>query len=123
MTARAGVRTAAALVLATGGPTGGPIAVAGSAGHPPGSAVIAVVDNAFHRGVDRPTVRLRRGGVVTWHWQSRSSHEVTVAHGPRRFHSPTRNHGRYSVRLSLPGTYRIVCSIHTPGMRMTLIVR
>jgi hypothetical protein len=29
----------------------------------------------------------------------------------------------FSIRLTTPGTYRFVCSIHAPGMRMTPIVR
>ena len=86
------------------------------------SASVSIVDNAFQRGQDRPVVRLRRGGVLTWHWRSQSSHQV-VASGPERFRSPTRNDGHWSRRLRRAGRYRIVCSIHAPGMRMTISVR
>jgi plastocyanin len=104
-----------------------PLSLSVDAGHharPPRSAIVAVVDNAFHRGVDRPLVRLRAGGTITWRWRSRQSHQVTVIRGPQRFRSPTHTGGAsFSVRLRRPGTYRIVCAIHAPGMRMTLIVR
>lgn len=89
----------------------------------PRAAVVTILDNAFHRGIDRPTVRVRLGGVVTWRWAGRESHQVTVVRGPQRFRSQTRNRGTFSVRLRRAGTYRIVCSIHAPGMRMALAVR
>jgi plastocyanin len=90
----------------------------------PRTAVVSVNDNAFHRGVDRPVVRVRAGGTVTWRWRSRQSHQVTVTRGPQRFRSPTRSGGgTFSVRLRRRGSYRIVCPIHAPGMRMTVVVR
>lgn len=98
-------------------------APAGSATSAPRTAVVSVNDNAFFRGVDRPTVRLRLRGVVTWRWRGQSSHQVTVASGPQRFRSATRTRGRFSVRLRRAGRYRIVCPLHAPGMRMTIVVR
>jgi plastocyanin len=97
-------------------------ASAGSAVRAPRSAIVGVLDNAFHRGTDRPSIHLRPGGVVTWRWRGRESHQV-VAGGPQRFRSPTRNRGSFSVRLRRSGTYRVVCAIHAPGMRMTIVVR
>jgi Tol biopolymer transport system component/plastocyanin len=84
---------------------------------------VAIVDNAFHHGRDRPIVRLAAGQRLTWLWRSRESHQVTLATGPHPLRSPTQSNGRFSVRLARPGTYRFVCSIHAPGMRMTAIVR
>ncbi len=86
------------------------------------AASVSIFDNAFFRGGDRPTVRLRAGGVLTWRWASQQSHQVTVRSGPRTLRSPTRTAGSYSVRLRTPGTYEFVCSIHAPGMRMEAIV-
>jgi plastocyanin len=97
-------------------------APAGSATSAPRTAVVSVTDNAFFRGAERPTVRLRPGGVMTWRWRGKSSHQVTVASGPQRVRSSTRTSGRFSVRLRRSGRYRIVCPLHAPGMRMTIVV-
>jgi plastocyanin len=88
-----------------------------------GTHQVAIVDNAFHRGSDRPVVRLTAGQRLTWLWRSRQSHEVSLYRGPGVASSPAQSHGRYSVRLTRPGTYRFVCAIHAPGMTMTAIVR
>jgi Tol biopolymer transport system component len=84
---------------------------------------VAIVDNAFHRGRDRPVVRLRAGERLVWLWRSQQSHHVTLASPGLALRSPTQAHGRFSVRLDRPGTYDFVCSIHAPGMHMTAIVR
>lgn len=84
---------------------------------------VEILDNAFHRGSDRPTVELRAGQRLTWLWRSRQSHQVTLAGASGALRSPTQTNGRYSVRLTKPGTYDFVCSIHAPGMRMTAVVR
>ncbi|CAA9504728.1 MAG: hypothetical protein AVDCRST_MAG67-2254 [uncultured Solirubrobacteraceae bacterium] len=88
-----------------------------------GAALVSIVDNAFHRGADRPFVRLNRGGRVRWRWDSQQSHQVSTRSGPRRIASPTRNDGSFSARLTAPGRYVLLCSIHAPGMRMTVDVR
>ena len=67
-------------------------------------------------------IRLAPGQRVTWLWRSRQSHEVTLYRGPGSVRSPTQTYGRYSARLTRPGTYEFVCAIHAPGMRMTAIV-
>ena len=88
-----------------------------------GAALVSIVDNAFHRGTDRPLVRLNAGGRLIWRWDSQQSHQVSVRSGPRRLQSPTRTDGRFSARLTEPGRYVFVCRIHAPGMRMTVDVR
>jgi Tol biopolymer transport system component/plastocyanin len=89
----------------------------------PRTAVVSVFDNAFFRSRDRPEVRLKAGGVLTWRWSSQQSHQVTVRSGPQPVVSPTRANGSYSARLRTPGRYEFVCSIHAPGMRMSAVVR
>jgi Tol biopolymer transport system component/plastocyanin len=84
---------------------------------------ISILDNAFVRGRERPTLTIRPGTLVTWRWRSQSSHNVTVRSGPERFRSPTRSRGVFARRLIRAGTYRIVCTLHSPGMGMTLVVR
>lgn len=88
-----------------------------------GSAVVSIFDNAFHLGRERPAVRLRAGGELTWRWRAQQSHQVTLRSGPQPLVSPTKTAGTYRVRLDEPGRYRFVCSIHAPGMRMSAIVR
>ena len=84
----------------------------------PRTSVVSIFDNAFYRSRDRPTVRLRAGGVLTFRWASQQSHQVTLRAGPQPVRSPTKAAGVYSARLTKPGTYEFVCSIHAPGMRM-----
>jgi plastocyanin len=84
---------------------------------------VEVDDNYFvHKG-DPRTVTVHRGDKVVWEWEGRNPHNVTVAKGPVKFHSDTQRSGRYSKRLRRRGTYKIVCTIHRPAMRMTLKVR
>jgi Tol biopolymer transport system component len=84
---------------------------------------VSIVDNAFMRGHEGPTLTVRPGTVVTWRWRSQSSHNVTVRSGPAHFRSPTRSRGVFARRLTRAGTYRIVCTLHSPGMGMTVVVR
>ena len=86
-------------------------------------ATVSIVDNAFNRGTDRPLVRLQRGGLLRWRWDSQQSHQVSVRSGPALLTSPTRTDGSFTARLTRPGRYVFVCSIHAPGMRMTADVR
>jgi Tol biopolymer transport system component/plastocyanin len=85
--------------------------------------VVSIVDNAFVRGHERPTLTIRSGTTVTWRWRSQSSHNVTVRSGPERFRAATRSHGVLRRRFSRPGVYRLVCTLHSPGMGMTVAVR
>lgn len=101
-----------------------PMLIAASAvADAPHGPTLRVIDNAFVRGVQRPTVVVRTGQVVTWRWSSQQSHSVTVRSGPERFASGERNGGRYRHRFTRPGTYRLECALHAPGMRMAVVVR
>jgi plastocyanin len=84
---------------------------------------VAITDNAFFAGTDRPTVHIQAGERVTWLWESRQSHAVTVRTGPQRFATRTRHGGRFEYRFQRAGTYDLVCSLHAPGMRMTIVVK
>ena len=88
-----------------------------------GGANVYIVDNAFVRDVQRPTVRIQRGHTVTWHWRSRQSHSVSVRSGPQRFATHTRNRGSFTHRFTRAGTYRLECELHAPGMRMSVVVK
>jgi plastocyanin len=83
---------------------------------------IVVADNYFvHRGAAR-TVTVERSDTVVWQWRGSNRHNVTVRRGPVRFHSRTRNSGNYRKKLTKRGTYKIICTLHAPRMRMTLKV-
>jgi Tol biopolymer transport system component/plastocyanin len=88
----------------------------------PGDDVL-VTDNAFVRHGDRPIVTLDAGSRLTWDFRSRQSHAITVRAGPERFAVPARNSDAVSHDFDQPGTYEIVCALHAPGMRMTVVVR
>jgi plastocyanin len=83
---------------------------------------VLVVDNAFVRGVERPTVTVDPGTRISWRWRSRESHSLAVRAGPERFAGRSQNKDDYSHRFTAPGTYQIVCALHAPGMRMTVVV-
>ena len=80
-------------------------------------------DDWFVRDGRPTTVTVQRGDTVRWRWTGRNPHNVQVQRGPASFRSPVKRSGTYSKTLRKRGTYRIVCSIHQPDMRMTLVVR
>ena len=83
---------------------------------------IEVDDNYFvHRGGAR-SVTVERSDTVVWEWEGSNPHNVTVTRGPARFHSRTKSAGTYRKTLTERGTYKILCTIHQPRMRMTLKV-
>jgi plastocyanin len=87
------------------------------------SSTVTVGDNFFVKDGRAPTVTVKRGTTVRWAWRGHAPHNVTVTRGPVRFRSTTLTKGQYSRRLTKPGTYTIICTIHQPSMRMTLRVR
>jgi plastocyanin len=84
---------------------------------------VRVGDDWYVREGPAPTVTVAKGTVVRWRWTGRDDHNVVVQRGPRRFRSDLKDSGTYRKKLRRRGTYRIVCSIHQPDMRMTLKVR
>jgi plastocyanin len=115
-----GARVRAASVLALG--TAAALLPAAALGAGVRGPTVKIIDNAFLRDRQRPVVRVHAGTTVTWRWASRQSHSVLVRSGPERFSSTIRNHGTFAHRFARAGTYRIVCSLHAPGMRMTVRV-
>jgi plastocyanin len=84
---------------------------------------VKIGDDWYVRAGSAPTVRVAKGATVTWRWVGRDDHNVVVRKGPQRFRSPLKDSGKYRKRLRKRGTYKIICSIHQPDMRMTLKVR
>ena len=86
------------------------------------SKSIEVDDNYFVAKGKPKTVTVKKGTKVEWEWEGSNPHDVTVTKGPVKFHSKVKASGRYVKTLKKRGTYKIVCTIHRPGMRMTLKV-
>ena len=84
---------------------------------------VAVTDNAFFAGTDRPTLRVGVGQTVTWAWLSRQSHSVTCAPAPSASPRPRATSTRSPIGSSPRHLRRCVCALHAPGMRMTVVVR
>jgi plastocyanin len=83
---------------------------------------VEVDDNYFVHEGKPSTVTVHKGDKVEWEWEGSLPHNVTVKKGPVKFHSKTKTSGTYEKKLRKLGTYKIVCTIHAPGMRMTLKV-
>jgi plastocyanin len=66
-------------------------------------------------------VTVHRGTTLRFVWRGQLKHNVDVLRGPQKFRSPFKFKGTYVKRISKPGTYKLVCEVHT-GMTMTLKV-
>lgn len=75
-----------------------------------------------------PKVTVRKGTRVTWRWpeDTGDTHDVKLGKGPKgakKFHSEEAGSAYSFTRtLSVPGTYRIICTLHE-DMRGTIIVK
>lgn len=82
-------------------------------------ARIRVRDYLFNR----PNVRVKRGSTLNWFFDSNTLHNVTLANGPRGFHSDNMNAGRmFSTKFTKSGTYRTYCSLHPVSITGTVEV-
>jgi plastocyanin len=64
------------------------------------------------------------GADVTWRFRAAGLHDVTVASGPRGFASRWSTSGdSFSQRLTVPGEYRLFCSLHPIAMNGLVEVR
>ena len=87
---------------------------------------VSVGDNYF----TSQNLTVKRGTKITWRWpgyeESGDVHDVGLMKGPkgvRKFRSEAAStEYSYSRKLSVPGTYRLGCSLHHE-MRMTVKVR
>lgn len=85
------------------------------------AGAILIADNAFSRS----QVSVPAGTALDFHWVSTQSHNVTVLEGPTVFRAAARNANGsdFSPVLDTPGRYTLVCTLHEPGMRLTVTVR
>jgi plastocyanin len=71
-----------------------------------------------------PNVALAKGATLNWSFGPSTLHNITLANGPRGFSSGNLNDGRrFGVRFKVPGTYRLMCTLHPVGMTQTVTVR
>jgi len=85
-----------------------------------GNGRVVVKDFAYRP----PNLSIRRGSSVRWLFRDRVKHDATLVSGPRGFATPTVRGGRrFGHRFTVPGTYRIYCSIHPTEMAQTVRVR
>jgi plastocyanin len=81
------------------------------------------VDDDYFVAEGKPrTVTVEVNDTVVWKWEGSNPHDVTVSKGPVKFHSRTKTSGTYSKKVKRAGTYKIICTVHAPDMRMRLKV-
>jgi plastocyanin len=86
----------------------------------PGDASFAVRGFSFRP----PNVSVPAGARIRWRFGDHSRHDVTVADGPRGFASQYSTRGdAFATRLTVPGDYRIFCSLHPVDMVQVVHVR
>ena len=83
------------------------------------SKTVQVKDNKFVAN----SITVSKGTTVKWVWKGQAPHNVTVTKGPASFKSSTKTSGSFSKKLTKAGTYTLVCTIHAPGMKMTIKVK
>jgi plastocyanin len=64
-----------------------------------------------------------RGSTVRWRFGDDRIHDATLVRGPRGFATATVRNSTQSQRFSVPGEYRLYCSIHPVQMSQVLRVR
>ena len=84
---------------------------------------VKIGDDYYGRTGAKPTVTVSKGTTVKWNWKGRRQHNVVVQSGPRSFQSALKRSGSFKRKMTVRGTYRLICSIHAPDMRMKLVVR
>jgi plastocyanin len=86
---------------------------------------VSVNDNYY--GPSKLTVHV--GDSVDWRWSEDATdqHDVDVKSAPkgaRKFQSDTLVAGdHYKRKLTVPGTYKIICTFHEEEMKMTITVK
>ncbi|HWH92814.1 MAG TPA: plastocyanin/azurin family copper-binding protein [Baekduia sp.] len=80
---------------------------------------VQVKDNVFVAN----KITVKKGTTVKWVWKGKAPHNVKVTKGPVKFGSKTQVNGSFARRLTKKGTYTVLCTIHAPGMKMTITVK
>ena len=83
---------------------------------------VKVGDDFFVKSGKPRTVAVAKGTTVKWNWKGSDQHNIVVQKGPKTFQSALKSKGSFQRKLKKRGTYKIICSIQAPDMRMTLKV-
>jgi plastocyanin len=79
-----------------------------------------LVDNfAFNPAL----VSIPRGATLSWRFRDRYIHDATVVRGPRGFATATVRNKTQRYRFTVPGEYKLYCSIHPVLMSQVVKVR
>ena len=96
---------------------------------PAGSATTLVKKVTLGDDYYAPTkVTVKKGTTIKWVWPSDlgNTHDVKLQKGPKgakKFHSPpAAAEFTYKRKLTVPGTYYIVCTLHVT-MKMKIVVK
>jgi plastocyanin len=84
-----------------------------------GNAHVLVKNFSF----DPPLVSIPRGATLRWSFRDRYIHDATVVRGPRGFATATVRNRDERHRFTVPGEYRLYCSIHPVQMSQVVKVR
>jgi plastocyanin len=85
-----------------------------------GDANVTVADFRYSAA----NISVPRDVTVRWHFRDSAAHDATLVNGPRGFGTPTVRKGHVeSHRFTVPGVYRIYCSIHPVYMSQVVRVR
>lgn len=81
---------------------------------------VALKDDFFAPKV----LTVKKGQSVKFVWRGKSMHNIIASKSGRRVWSiGTQVKGSATKRFTTRGTYKLLCSIHAPGMKMTITVR
>jgi plastocyanin len=70
------------------------------------------------------SLSISRGDTVRFRWTGKLPHNVRITSGPQRGTiSGVRKSGTVSRTFTRAGTYKLLCDVHAPGMKMTIRVR
>lgn len=72
---------------------------------------------------DPPLVSIPRGAALTWRFRDSYIHDATVVRGPRGFATATVRNKNQRHRFTVPGEYKLYCSIHPVLMSQVVKVR
>jgi plastocyanin len=120
------VRKRSRIVAAALAATGLTLAVVPAQAGSPKKAkrIVEVLDYYF----TPPKMTVKKDTTVVWRWPAAGgdSHDVVLRKGPRgakKFASDIYSADEsFPQKLSVPGTYRIVCTLHEDEMHQTIVV-
>lgn len=98
---------------------------AAAGGGKPQKKTVKIADNYYS-----PTkLTVNKGSTITWKWPDTTgdTHDVLLDKGPKgvkAFQSETAgSFYSYKRKLTTPGVYKIICTLHEQEMKMTITVR